>query len=1028
MALIDRTAYPRFPRTFTAAELTAQYTPTVADLTFVKSITRGSESLLNVMVLLKVFQMLHYFPSPFDIPRDIRRHIHGCLKLTDIPHTAYPTRSLYRHRDLIRARMGYRPFDPKARRVMLTAIANAAQVHDDPADLINVGLESLTTAHYEIPAFATLDRAAAHLRRLVNARYFLAVMAQLGPVQQQRLDDLLDVETNKRHTPFMRLTQPPPSATLSHVKEMLDRLDWLTKLGDVEEWIAHIPPTKVVQFAAQATTLTAANVAEMLPPKRYTFLACLIAHARVTGRDALIEMFMKRMAVLHKQGQDELTLLRDGQRGLSESLITTFQDVVVLALPSSKEESDDETSPTREADAGGAMVEADDADVASDGETATDPTLVADARFGRHVRQVLVERGGAETLFAACQTVSALHDNNYLPFLLPFFRSQRTTLFRVVAALDLHPTTQDRALIDALAAIRAKQSSSARWMPDTLDLSFASEAWRKVIRVRQGKRRKYRLAKHLLEICVFSYLAFELRTGDMYADGSQDYADYRAGLLSWEECEKDVAAYCQQLGLPATAEGFVDHLKKMLGERAVTVDAALPHDATVTLSPNGIPSLKRLTREPPPPSVAALKTAVAGRMPPRTVLQILARGHAWSNWSADFGPASGIEPHLDNPLAPYILTVFAYGSNLGPVQTAAHVVERTTPVQLQYLNRSHITATKLQAANTRLINAYSRCALPAFWGQANVAVADGTKIELPENSLFSQYHFRYGGMGGIAYHHISDTYVALFSHFILCSVWEATYILDGLLKNTSLVQPDTLHADTQGQSTPVFGIAFLLGIHLMPRIRNWHDLIFYRPDKQVRYHHINGLFRETIDWAVLETHWQDLMRVVLSIKAGKILPSTLLRKLGSYSRKNHLYQAFAELGKVVRTHYLLQYISDSTLRQRITASTTKVESFNNFTDWISFGGDVLLHALDHDEREKRITYTNLIANAIMLQNVVDITRILKELKAEGITFAQEDVAALSPYMTRHIRRFGEYRLDLSDLPPPLGEEEVSFSL
>ena len=57
-----------------------------------------------------------------------------------------------------------------------------------------------------------------------------------------------------------------------------------------------------------------------------------------------------------------------------------------------------------------------------------------------------------------------------------------------------------------------------------------------------------------------------------------------------------------------------------------------------------------------------------------------------------------------------------------------------------------------------------------------------------------------------------------FSHFIPCGVWEAVYILDGLLKNSSDIQPDTIHADTQGQSTPVFALAYLLGIKLMPRI------------------------------------------------------------------------------------------------------------------------------------------------------------------------------------------------------------------
>ena len=106
---------------------------------------------------------------------------------------------------------------------------------------------------------------------------------------------------------------------------------------------------------------------------------------------------------------------------------------------------------------------------------------------------------------------------------------------------------------------------------------------------------------------------------------------------------------------------------------------------------------------------------------------------------------------------------------------------------------------------------YTRFDLPFLWGSGQAAIADGTHVELIENNLIGEQHIRYGAYGGIAYHHISDTYIALFSHFIACGVWEAVYILDGLLKNISELQPDTLHADTQGQSEPVFGLAYLLG-------------------------------------------------------------------------------------------------------------------------------------------------------------------------------------------------------------------------
>jgi TnpA family transposase len=144
-----------------------------------------------------------------------------------------------------------------------------------------------------------------------------------------------------------------------------------------------------------------------------------------------------------------------------------------------------------------------------------------------------------------------------------------------------------------------------------------------------------------------------------------------------------------------------------------------------------------------------------------------------------------------------------------------------------------------------------------------------------------------------------------------------------------------VHADTQGQTTPVFGLSHLLGSRLMPRIRNWKDLRFFRPSKDTRYRHIDPLFGDTVDWELIETHWPDLLQVVLSIKAGTISSALLLRRLGSDSRRNRLYQAFRELGRVVRTVFLLEYLSDAPLREHITANTNKVEAYSGFAKWLT---------------------------------------------------------------------------------------------
>lgn len=299
-------------------------------------------------------------------------------------------------------------------------------------------------------------------------------------------------------------------------------------------------------------------------------------------------------------------------------------------------------------------------------------------------------------------------------------------------------------------------------------------------------------------------------------------------------------------------------------------------------------------------------------------------------------------------------------------------------------------------------------------------------MELRENNLLGERHIRYGGYGGIAYHHISATYIALFSKFIACGVWEAVYILDALLENKSDLQPDTVHADTQGQSEPVFGLAHLLGIKLFPRIRNWNKVTFYRPEKGTTYKHIDTLFTKSIDWALIETHWQDMMQVVLSIQAGKILPSTLLRKLGSHSRQNKLNRAFRELGRVERTLFLLRYISEADFRRSIRAETTKVESYYDFLDWIGFGGQIMKSG-DPIEQAKQVKYMDLVANTIMLHNVSDLTDVLNGMAEEGWPLTKELLGRLSPYRREHLRRFALNLLDMQTLPPPLVPKPLGIS-
>jgi len=203
----------------------------------------------------------------------------------------------------------------------------------------------------------------------------------------------------------------------------------------------------------------------------------------------------------------------------------------------------------------------------------------------------------------------------------------------------------------------------------------------------------------------------------------------------------------------------------------------------------------------------------------------------------------------------------------------------------------------------------------------------------------------------------------------------------------------------------------------MPRIRNWKKLDLCRPSRQSRYEHIDDLFSQTVDWDLIETHFPDMLRVVLSIKAGRISASTILRRLGTYSRKNRLYQAFSELGRVTRTGFLLRYVSDGELRSTIQGATNKSEALNRFLKWTFFGGEGIIAENSRDEQRKAIKYNHLVANCLIFHNLCSLTRLVQTLEQRGEYVPEDAIAAISPYLTEHINRFGDYTLSLARKPP-----------
>ena len=137
-------------------------------------------------------------------------------------------------------------------------------------------------------------------------------------------------------------------------------------------------------------------------------------------------------------------------------------------------------------------------------------------------------------------------------------------------------------------------------------------------------------------------------------------------------------------------------------EIAERVDLQFPRNSGVTIGPKGTPVLHKYEARKIPESAQRLHVEVIKRMPQRHLLDILVNVQHLTNFTKHFGPASHSEPKIARAIERYILTVFAIGSNMGPVQAARHLQGMVSAHMLSFANRKHVTVEKLEASPARV--------------------------------------------------------------------------------------------------------------------------------------------------------------------------------------------------------------------------------------------------------------------------------------------------------------------------------------
>ena len=216
----------------------------------------------------------------------------------------------------------------------------------------------------------------------------------------------------------------------------------------------------------------------------------------------------------------------------------------------------------------------------------------------------------------------------------------------------------------------------------------------------------------------------------------------------------------------------------------------------------------------------------------------------------------------------------------------------------------------------------------------------------------------------------------------------------------------------------VFGLLELLGISYRPALADLPDQKGWRISADADYGPLNTFARGKIDLRKVRRNWEDILRVVASIYTGTVRAYDVVTMLQRDGHPTALGEAIAAYGRIFKSLHILAYIdTDETYRRDIKHIRNLQEGRHALARKICHGkkGE-LCHRYERG-LENQLGVLGLVLNCAVLWTTVYLDTAVRQLKAQGYPAREEDMARLSPFVSRHLGVHGAYNFLLPALAP-----------
>jgi len=168
---------------------------------------------------------------------------------------------------------------------------------------------------------------------------------------------------------------------------------------------------------------------------------------------------------------------------------------------------------------------------------------------------------------------------------------------------------------------------------------------------------------------------------------------------------------------------------------------------------------------------------------------------------------------------------------------------------------------------------------------------------------------------------------------------------------------------------------------------------------------------QTIDPRLIAEHWDRMGQFYASLEQGHATASVALKRLVGFSTKNRFYLANRALGRIFKTEFILQYLSQPQLRRRIRRGLLKVDQMHALARDIYYGRRGRINARELHEQMNSCSCLTLILACIIYWQAREIDRVLNECNPEGYGINTALLEHVSPIEWENVVLYGEYVLN-----------------